>query len=138
MTLLFNGKAGEPDRKRLEEAGLKLMRRVGKGEIPLPSSRIFFDSRSLPGLGVLSFGPDLSDSLLWDDLREVLEEFGDGRPFWPHMTLFRRFSPDRTEIRPVSDIPDAGFSELVLFESIPEEARYLRLRQWPPESSPPT
>lgn len=139
MTLLFVGEGEERERKSLEETGERLCQKIGGRELPLPSPLIFFDSRSLPGLGILSFSSDLPEAAPWTEIREILKGSGQGRPFWPHMTLFRRFFPIRREIRPLPETPDAGFSLLVLFESLLEAGRSVHrpLRTWPlGEASP--
>ncbi len=133
MTLLFVGEGGGKELKSLEETGERLGRTIGEHWLPPPSPHMFFDSRSLPGLGILSFATDSQEASPWAEIREILKGSGEGRPFWPHMTLFRRFFPVRREVRPLHESPEAGFSALVLFESILEANRSVHrpLHTWP-------
>ena len=134
MTLLFEGQAGLKERTWIEGEGDRFFRKMDQQEVSLPSSRIFFDSRTLPGLGILSFGTDPPDRPPRREIAELMEEDGKGRRFWPHMTLFRRFYPVRKEIRPLPEAPDARFSDLVLFESVTNAGGpvYRPLRRWSP------
>ncbi len=136
MTLLFEGRAGEREKELLEEKGEQLATLLGHRTIPPPSPALLLDSRSVHGLGILDFAPVGPEPSPWRIIRESLDGSASGRPFWPHITLFRRFHPAERGILPLSQTAPSGFSEIVLYESLlrTEGSLYRPLQRWRLES----
>jgi hypothetical protein len=99
---------------------------TGKESITAP--QLAFDTRSIPGLGLVTFPPDLP---LWQSLGGR-PGFSAGPAFWPHITLFRKFFPKEPAIRPIAEGPLFSFSRLSLIESrlFPEGSRYFIKHNW--------
>ncbi len=132
MTLRFEGWAGEREKGLLEEKGDRLATLLGHRAIPTPSPALVLDSRAVYGLGILTFAPEGPEPPPWRIVREYLGSFDSGRPFWPHVTLFRRFRPAHREALPLTERAPSGFSEIALYESLPGAggSLYRPLRRW--------
>ena len=133
LTLAFDGRATPESLQKYLREGERLHRTMtGKEAIAAPS--LAFDTRSVPGLGLVTFAPDFP---LWKSLDES-PVFPGGDAFWPHITLFRKFFLKEPSVRPIEESSPFSFSRLSLIESrlFSEGSRYFAKHNWPFPRSP--
>jgi len=131
LTLRFVGQGTGGDIGDLSRQGERIFRPTVENR-RLDRTALLFETGRIKTLGVVTFP---GTHPLFDTLPGLLDGFP-GRPFWPHITLFRKRSPlpVLAKVSAIRKEPESFcFSRLCLFESVLSEngSRYRLIRDWP-------